>query len=157
MVARAAGVSAWQFLMPVSAAALLIGLFAAFVYNPIAVASFEKSKDVEVSIFDRGARQNNAEVSSYWMKQEEVDGSNVINARLARSKGTILDDVKIIRFDLDGHIVERIDAETAVFSGVSWVLTNAVISRLESGRAQGHARCPHQPDPRHSRRRYSKC
>ena len=129
VVARAAGVSAWQFLMPVSAAALLIGIFAAFVYNPLAVASFEKSKDVEVSIFDRGARQNNAEVSSHWMKQEEVDGSSVINARLARNKGTILDDVKIIRFDTEGHIVERIDAETAVFSGVSWVLTNAVISR----------------------------
>ncbi|MEZ5872570.1 MAG: LPS export ABC transporter permease LptG [Nitratireductor sp.] len=129
VVARAAGVSAWQFLMPVSAAAIIIGLFAAFIYNPLAVTSFEKSKEVEVRIFDRSARQTNAEVSGYWMKQEEHDGSSIINARIARNKGTILDDVKIIRFDPEGHIIERIDAETAVYSGVSWVLTNSVVTR----------------------------
>ncbi|MGI9401479.1 MAG: LptF/LptG family permease, partial [Rhizobiaceae bacterium] len=52
VVARAAGVSAWQFIMPVSVVAALIGLFAAFIYNPISVVAFERSTDIEVQLFD---------------------------------------------------------------------------------------------------------
>lgn len=126
VVARAAGVSAWQFLMPISVAAVLIGLFTAFVYNPVAILAFDLSKDVEVRVFNRGDRMRNAEIAGYWISQEELDGNSIINARIAREGGTRLDDVKIIRFDDENRIVERIDAESAVYEGQSWVLTNAI-------------------------------
>lgn len=126
VVARAAGVSAWQFLAPISIAAVLIGLFTAFIYNPVAILAFERSKDLEVRIFNRGDRSRNAEVAGYWISQEEPEGSSVLNARIARHGGTQLDDVKIIRFDEANRIVERIDARSARYEGDHWLLTDAV-------------------------------
>jgi lipopolysaccharide export system permease protein len=129
VVARASGVSAWQFLMPVSVAAILIGLFASLVYNPIAVLALEKSKSVETRLFDQEERSRDAQISGYWLRQDDKAGSSVINARIAREDGAILDDVKIIRFDDTGIIYERVDAERAIFKPGRWVLTNAFVTR----------------------------
>jgi lipopolysaccharide export system permease protein len=126
VVARAAGVSAWQFLMPISVAAVLIGLFTAFVYNPAAIVSFEMSKDLEVRIFNGADRSMNSEIAGYWIGQEEPDGSSIINARIARDGGKMLDDVKIIRFNRLNEIVERIDAATAAYEGNHWLLTKVI-------------------------------
>ena len=127
VVARAAGISAWQFLLPVSLAAVVIGFFAAFVYNPLAIIASDYSKDVEVRVFTGEDRMLQSEVSGYWLRQEDNGGSSVINARIARDAGKKLDDVKIIRFDEDGMIRERIDATSAQFTGQGWLLTNASV------------------------------
>ena len=55
VVARAAGVSAWQFIAPAVIVALLLGVFATLVYNPVAANLQERSKRLEVEIF--GARE----------------------------------------------------------------------------------------------------
>jgi lipopolysaccharide export system permease protein len=128
VVARAAGVSAWQFLMPVSLAAVAIGFLAAFAYNPVAVLSFEKSKELEASIFDKRERNRPVNVNSHWIRQEDRDGSTVINARQARAGGTILDDVRIIRLDREGEIIERIDARNAIYADDRWVVNDALVT-----------------------------
>jgi lipopolysaccharide export system permease protein len=128
VVARAAGVSAWQFLMPASLAAIVIGIFATLVYNPLAVTAFEASQNLETQIFDRRDRMKRAEASAYWIRQEDAQGSSVINARIAREKGQQLDDVRILRFSEDGTIYERIDAQGARFAEGGWILTGAQVT-----------------------------
>lgn len=125
VVARAAGVSAWQFLMPVSAAAVVVGLFASLVYNPLAVTAFEMSKDVETAIFDSKDRMRQAEASEYWLQQEDKNGSSIINARIARDSGRRLDDVRILRLDEGGRVYERIDAADAELGNGEWTLHKA--------------------------------
>ncbi|MCG6857701.1 MAG: LptF/LptG family permease, partial [Salaquimonas sp.] len=126
VVVRASGVSAWQFLMPIGGAAMIIGLLVSLVYNPVAILSFEASKNAEVEIFNRKQRARNAEIAGYWIRQDEPDGSSIINARIAREQGALLDDVKVIRFDDGGRIAERIDAASATYEGDHWRLDNAV-------------------------------
>ena len=128
VVARAAGVSAWQFLMPASAAAIFIGLFAALVYNPMAVVAFNSSKDLEALLFSGVDRMKQAEPSVYWVRQEDSGGSSVINARLARNRGQRLDDVKVLRFDENNALYERIDAANAIFINNGWRFENAVVT-----------------------------
>lgn len=139
VVARAAGVSAWQFLMPASLAAVIIGLFAAGIYNPLAVAAWRQSQDLEAVIFDKADRMKQAEVSGYWIRQEDSGGSSVINARLARSQGRRLDDVRVLRFNAEGLIHERIDAASALFVNNGWSFTNAVVTGTDT-RPQRHER-----------------
>lgn len=126
VVVRASGVSVWQFLLPIGVAAMVIGLLVSFVYNPVAILSFEESKNAEIEVFNRSERARNAEVAGYWIRQDEADGSSVINARIAREGGSLLDDVKIIRFDEDGRITARIDAASAAFQGDHWRLEDTV-------------------------------
>lgn len=134
VVARAAGVSAWQFLMPISLAAALIGLCAAFAYNPIAVASFEKSKEIEAQVFNRGvAGRPRHTVRDHWIKQDEAEGYSIINAGMARRYGEVLGDVRIFRIGTDGGMTERIDARVASFRGDHWLLQDAVVSRGQPG------------------------
>ncbi|MEM7462459.1 MAG: LPS export ABC transporter permease LptG [Pseudomonadota bacterium] len=128
VVARAAGVSAWQFIMPVSVVAALIGLFAAFVYNPISVRAFERSTEIQVQLFSAKDRKKAGEISSYWLRQEDSGGNSVINARVARKGGKILHDVKIIRYLDDGRIYERIDAKNAQFRDGNWVIADAYVT-----------------------------
>jgi lipopolysaccharide export system permease protein len=126
VVARSAGISAWQFLMPISFAAIIVGLFAAFVYNPVAVNSLEASKNLEALIYQRAERKPAADRAGYWIKQEDGSGTAIINARISRQFGTKLDGVKVLRFDEDGKLRERLDADTAEFETGGWQLRNVV-------------------------------
>lgn len=126
VVARAAGISAWQFLMPIGAAALAIGVIAASLYNPMAIRFYQTSLDMKAEAFGRNAETNAGTVSGFWLRQEDEDGSTVLNARLARREGTVLDGVRMIRFDGDGHVRERIEADVAIHRGDHWLLINAI-------------------------------
>lgn len=132
VVARAAGVSAWQFLMPASLAAVAIGIFATLVYNPLAVTAFEMSRNLETRIFDRSDRMKRAESSAYWIRQEDAAGTSVINARIARNNGQLLDDVRVLRFDEGGAIYERIDATSARFEDGRWILSGAAVTGADA-------------------------
>src|ERR1700729_4275527 len=50
VVARAAGVSAWQFVAPALIAAMLFGVVATTVYNPISAMLEERSKRLEAEV-----------------------------------------------------------------------------------------------------------
>ena len=132
VVARAAGVSAWQFLMPISVAAIGVGLLAAFVFNPLAIRALEASKDQDAWIFQHAERKPIADRTSYWIKQNDGDGTAIINARIARQFGTQLDGVKVLRFDRDGSLRERLDADTASFQEGHWQLNNVTQTRRDS-------------------------
>src|SRR5204862_3108907 len=55
VVARSAGMSAWQFVTPALLVALVLGALAATVYNPVSAALREQSKRLEAELF--GERQ----------------------------------------------------------------------------------------------------
>ncbi|MBN8920108.1 MAG: LptF/LptG family permease, partial [Rhizobiales bacterium] len=55
VIARAAGMSAWQFVAPAVLAAMLVGIVAATVYNPIATLTSEEAKRNEATIFGAAA------------------------------------------------------------------------------------------------------
>jgi lipopolysaccharide export system permease protein len=131
VVARAAGVSVWQFLMPIAGAAMVIGVLAATVYNPIAIAFYEKSLDLKAEVYGKSAKTNARQISGFWLRQDDGDGSTVINAKLARQNGVLLDGVRMLRFDKNDLIRERIEADSAVHRGNYWLLLNAKVSGID--------------------------
>ena len=129
VVARAAGVSVWQFLMPISAVAILIGLLAGMVYNPMAISFYEKSLDMKAEMFGKDIRSSLVADRDLWLRQDDgAVGSTVINARTTRRGGTMLDGVSMIRFDPGNEVYERITADHALHRDNQWILTNAEVS-----------------------------
>src|ERR1035441_7345700 len=55
-VARSAGVSAWQFILPAVIVAFLLGVVATAVYNPISAVMQEQSKRYEAMLFGEESR-----------------------------------------------------------------------------------------------------
>jgi lipopolysaccharide export system permease protein len=123
VVARAAGVSAWQFTAPAVIIALLLGVFATLVYNPVAAALQERSKRYEIEIF--GQREFGQQEAGFWVRQKSPDGQSIINAEKSRQQGLRLDRVTIFTFDHDGRYQARIEARTANLRDGAWLLGEA--------------------------------
>jgi lipopolysaccharide export system permease protein len=126
VVARAAGLSAWQFLAPALVVAMLLGIFAATVYNPVASDFRERGMALESRLFGRMffAEQR----TNFWLRQATPMGQAVINAASAIERGQRLTGVTVLVFDNDGAFKERIDAEGAELGDGFWRLNQARVT-----------------------------
>ena len=124
VVARAAGVSAWQFLLPLSIGAALIGVLATTLYNPLAIRANEHAKELSAQLFSGNKVRQNIGRKNIWIRQKMPGSSAVINASNSRREGRLLDDVRIIEFDPSGAVSARIDASHAIYQGDHWKLVD---------------------------------
>ncbi len=126
VVARAAGVSAWQFLLPISISAAIVGGFLALAYNPLAITAAGKANEMTARLISDTPIESQSTQREYWIKQQNADGGNtIINAELARRGGQALDNVKVLTFTPSGDFAHRIDALNMVHRGDHWLLTDA--------------------------------
>ena len=115
VVARASGVSVWQFLTPMIIAAALTGLFASLVYNPLSLAGVSASRSAEAGTFGKVRGSLAKENSNFWLRIGQPDGSLVIRARVNQELGTQLTGVTVYRFHSDNSPRIRYDATKAIF------------------------------------------
>ncbi|MFK7903147.1 MAG: LPS export ABC transporter permease LptG [Nitratireductor sp.] len=128
VVARAAGISAWQFLLPITSAAVFVGILASTLYNPAAIKLFETSLDMRAQYIGGNSRSNSGTKNGFWLRQQDENGSSVINAVLARDGGKKLTGVKVIRFDKDDLVYELIEAKRADHRGDKWDLRGVKVT-----------------------------
>jgi lipopolysaccharide export system permease protein len=129
VVARSAGISAWQFLLPIGISAAIVGMLVATVYNPLSVRAFEKSKDLAAVVLAREKPGADITTRGYWVKQLDANGgTSILNAEIAREEGQVLDNVKILRLDETGQIYERMDVLKATYQPGEWQLENVFVT-----------------------------
>jgi len=128
VVARAAGVSAWQFIAPSMVAAFLFGIAATAIYNPVAAIMHERSKRLEAEMMGEVPSALMREGSGgFWVRQRSADGAAVINAKSSRDQGAQLGGVSVYTFDNEGEFQERIEAKSATLEQGYWQLDDARI------------------------------
>jgi lipopolysaccharide export system permease protein len=127
VIARAAGMSAWQFVMPAVLMALLLGVFATTAYNPLSAMMQERSKRIEAHIFGEQPRSAGAVGSGFWARQRSGDTQSIINAQTSREQGVVLNGVTVLVFDNEGHFLHRIEAASAMLGPGNWRLSDARI------------------------------
>lgn len=125
VVVRAAGRSGLRFLGAPVAAALLVGLFAVAVLNPLVAATTRAFDNAHAEIARGGNRVLSVSAAGLWLRQAEEDSQIVIRALRSSSDATELFDASFLRFAPDGLPVERIDAASARLEPGAWVLTGA--------------------------------
>jgi lipopolysaccharide export system permease protein len=124
VIARAAGISAWQFIAPAVLIAMLIGVAGTAVYNPVSAVMREESARLEAELFrrDRGFRDQG---SGFWLRQRSDDGHAIINAKNSRQQGLELTGVTVFRLDETGRFKDRIEAKSAALENGHWRLEEA--------------------------------
>lgn len=126
LVARAAGVSVWQFLLPPIAIALLIGAGSVAVLNPVSAVMKQEADKLEQSIFGNdGANKNRA---ALWVRQKSVDGESIIEAEAATNNNNNLSGVTAYVYDTQGAFEARINAARATLDHGFWRLDDAKVS-----------------------------
>jgi lipopolysaccharide export system permease protein len=124
VIARAAGVSAWQFVAPAAAAAFLLGVFATAAYNPVSAVLQEKAKRLEIETFRGNQNRLAVNTGTFWVSQKTGDGRAIINASASSGQGAELSAVTIYKFDKSGIYIERLDARSASLKDRFWLLTD---------------------------------
>ncbi|TPW32047.1 LPS export ABC transporter permease LptG [Pararhizobium mangrovi] len=130
VVARASGVSAWQFLAPLAIASLLVGGLVVTVLNPIAARTMQLSQLQEV----KAGLKNSGDIGNTrppWIRQETKEGTTIIGARTIADNGLLLANATFLRIGNDGNVEDRLDAERARLQHDEWVLTK--VRRFRAG------------------------
>jgi lipopolysaccharide export system permease protein len=125
VVARAAGVSAWQFIAPALARAVLLGVLATTIYNPMSANLRELSKQMEAELLGSTPGGGIQDASGFWLNQINTDGQVIINAARSEQQGVHLTGLTLFRFDTDNQFKERIEAREATLEEGHWLFKTA--------------------------------
>jgi lipopolysaccharide export system permease protein len=128
-VMRSAGMSVWQFLRPGLVVALLFGVFAVAVYNPLAAAARAESERLFSIAFGKEANLLRTQSLGSWLRQDGPDGASVLNAESYSDKGLTLGGLTVVQYDKAGRFVERIDAVRGELRDGFWELKSVWVTR----------------------------
>ena len=125
---RAAGVSAWRFVLPAAGAALIFGVITVAALGPLA-ASADGLFQRERSRLSGSAAGVEAS-QTVWVREGDDTRQMVVRAERQDRASARLLDVTFFIYTNDGQgmrtFSERIDADSASLSNGSWRLVNAV-------------------------------
>jgi lipopolysaccharide export system permease protein len=121
VVARAAGISAWQFVAPALAGAFVLGLIGTAIYNPASAFLRERSKQIETDLFANSPGAMIQDAAGFWINQIEPEGQTIINASRSLQRGVKLAGLTLFRFDGNLRFSERIEAREADLEPGRWV------------------------------------
>ncbi len=121
IVARAAGVSAWQFLSPALFVTLLFGGIYIGLMNPLGATMNARYKTMEARYLRKGPSLE-LTGAGLWLRQEEGERRYLIHADRVSMAPLTLTPVIVFVYDDEGAYIGRIDGKKAVLNGQKWNL-----------------------------------
>jgi lipopolysaccharide export system permease protein len=134
---RAAGVSAWDFLVPPLAVAVAIGAIHVMAVTPISSRMLAQFAALEAKYIKGEASQLSVSANGLWLRQGDENQQSVIHALTVSDQGVRLDDVIVFLYGPHDRVEGRIDAKSARLSRGAWVIDDAWVSGAD-GRATHH-------------------
>jgi lipopolysaccharide export system permease protein len=123
VVARAAGISVWQFLTPAVLVAFGVGVVAVTMFNPIASsmeASYEKLNSRNLR---QGADELSLSHAGLWLRQSDGKGGQiVIHGKKLASSRLELQGVSLFFFNKMTGFTSRVEASTASLEDGYWLI-----------------------------------
>jgi len=133
VITRAAGISAWQFLMPVLLIAFMLGAFKVMAINPLSSATLSRFEQLEATRLKGQSNLLAISPSGLWLRQANKSGQSVVHSLhvLQQGKDVELRNVTVFIYAGKDTFKERIDADYARLEDGFWHMKNAWINRPE--------------------------
>ena len=134
VVARAAGLSAWQFLGGPVLCAIALGGFATMVANPVAAALYAHADILDNQHLRNGGGPLALTGGQLWMRQEDrqldPQGAAVLHAYNVTARDGALSSgrISVMRLDRSDRLLERVEAGSATLEPGAWQLRDARVS-----------------------------
>ncbi len=131
IVARAAGVSAWQFLAAPVLCAIALGGLATAGVSPLSAVMRARAEQLDLTYLRGGGGPLTLAGGQLWLRQadRELDpqGIAILHAeRVSVQHGLIeADGVSVFRLDGKDHLLERLETPHATLDGAGWLLQRA--------------------------------
>lgn len=135
IVARAAGVSAWQFLAAPLVITFLLGVLLITTFNPFAAAMRTHYETLESKYLGKDRAEFSVSETGIWLRQGNQNAQAVIHAQnvVGRGDAAQLHQIIVFQLEADDRFVGRIDAEKAVLRDGFWEMTDAYLSTPGGG------------------------
>jgi lipopolysaccharide export system permease protein len=132
IVARAAGISVWQFLTPAVVIAFAVGVIGVTLFNPLASVAQNEYKLLENTLLKNQGDALTLNASGLWLRQSDVEGTQAVIHALRRPAADakaepaemLLGGVTILFFRDNDRLIRRIDAESARLAAGRWHVHN---------------------------------
>ncbi len=125
VVARAAGVSVWGFMLPAIGLAFVIGAVNIMLFNPIASITTSRYEWLESNYLRGKSSLLAVSKSGLWLRQGDEKGQSIVHAQRMLPQSMVMQDIIIFQFEGKDHFLGRIDAEKAQLKDGYWELDNA--------------------------------
>jgi len=123
VVARAAGVSVWGFLAPAILVALLVGVVAVTVFNPIAAAMEAGYEKLDRRILREASDPLSLSNAGLWLRQSDAAGGQIVfHGDKATAPELVLRNVSVYFLNRLSVFTSRIEARAARLDGGFWVI-----------------------------------
>lgn len=135
VVARAAGMSAWQFLAGPTLCAIALGGFATTIANPLAAAMFARADQIDAQYLKTGGGPLALNGGQLWLRQADrgldPKGIAIIHAYDVKLRAGQLTAglLSVMRLDGADRLLERIEAVGGALDTGMWRLAGATVSR----------------------------
>jgi lipopolysaccharide export system permease protein len=129
VITRGAGVSAWQFMLPVIGIAFLLGVVQITVLNPLASATLTRYELLEARYIKGNDNLLALSGSGLWLRQSNEKGQSVIYAQNIYQNDTSVELGNVVVFMYSGTdtFSGRINAEAAKLEDGFWRMNKAWI------------------------------
>lgn len=132
VILRNAGLSAWQFILPMSAAAFSIGLLYIAVLNPISSSMLTRFQNLESIYLGEEKKLVTISKTGLWLKQNGYEEDSYAHAIFHTGRinleNWVMRDVVVTFIDEEDNFIRRIDSESALLEDGKWILQNAYIN-----------------------------
>ncbi|MGD9741180.1 MAG: LptF/LptG family permease [Dongiaceae bacterium] len=132
IVARASGLSVWQFLLPVLVAAFLVGVFRVTALDPFATTLMARYETMR-SIYFEGTDGLSVSISGgVWLREQDEKGTSIVHAFGVDAATGTLTRVTILQLDRNDQFEIRYDALAGRLRAGHWELEE--VRQVEAGR-----------------------
>jgi len=135
---RAAGMSAWEFLMPPLAVAAGLGFVVVLAITPISARMLGQFSALEAKYIKGEASQLSVSPNGLYLRQGDERQQSIIHALRVTNQGVHLESVVVFLYGARDHFTGRVDARSADLVAGVWKLSDAWVSGTD-GRPVHHA------------------
>lgn len=135
-VFRNAGLSAWQFILPMSVAAFMVGCLFVAVLNPLSTLMLGRYQNLEAAHLGSEQKLVTISKNGLWLRQKSLRETDLHESYLIFHSDRIdleqwiMEEVMVLFFDKDDNFIKRVDAESAQLHHGYWLINNVDINYL---------------------------
>jgi lipopolysaccharide export system permease protein len=135
---RAAGVSAWDFLMPPLVVAVGLGVLAVIAFTPFSARLLQEFSALEARYVKGQASQLAISENGLWLRQGDENNQAVIHATNVTDQGEHLYEVLVLQYGANDKFLGRIEAREGLLKPGHWELQDAWVSDGKGAKPEHH-------------------
>lgn len=128
IVIRSTGISAWQFLSPILACALLIGVLSTTILSPASSVFLGKYDRLNSIYFSNNANLLTVSKTGIWLRQPSEQGYALLHSENFDKKAWQLNAVTVLFFDNADNFIRRVDSPITYLKEGHWDIRRPVIN-----------------------------